>query len=70
MPIINGFETTKKIRAKGILTPIIALTAFDKYEVTEDSLAAGIDDIIIKPFDSEKLFTIINTLTSKKIEVT
>ena len=70
MPIINGFETTKKILAKGILTPIIALTAFDKYEVTEDSLAAGIDDIIIKPFDSEKLFTIINTLTSKKLEVT
>ena len=70
MPIINGFETTKKIRSKGILTPIIALTAFDKYEVTEDSLAAGIDDIIIKPFDSEKLFTIINTLTSKKLEVT
>ena len=56
MPIINGFETTKKIRAKGILTPIIALTAFDKYEVTEDSLAAGIDDIIIKPFCKFQLY--------------
>lgn len=69
MPMINGFETTKKIRSKGIITPIIALTAFDKSEITEDSLAAGINDIIIKPFDSEKLFNIITELTTEKLEV-
>ena len=69
MPLINGFETTKKIRSKGIVTPIIALTAFDKSEITEDSLAAGMNDIIVKPFDSAKLFTIITTLTSRKLEV-
>ena len=69
MPLINGFETTKKIRSKGITTPIIALTAFDKSEIAEDSLAAGMNDIIVKPFDSAKLFTIITTLTSRKLEV-
>ena len=65
MPLINGFETTRKIRLKGIDTPIVALTAFDKAEITEEALSAGINDIIIKPFDSIKLFEIISILTSK-----
>lgn len=65
MPLINGFETTRKIRSMGIETPIVALTAFDKAEVTEEALSAGINDIIIKPFDSIKLFKIITILISK-----
>ncbi|TDE45025.1 response regulator [Flavobacterium rhamnosiphilum] len=65
MPLINGFETTRKIRLKGIDIPIVALTAFDKAEITEEALSAGINDIIIKPFDSIKLFEIISILTSK-----
>ncbi|TDD76887.1 response regulator [Flavobacterium caseinilyticum] len=65
MPLINGFETTRKIRLKGIDIPIVALTAFDKAEITEEALSAGINDIIIKPFDSIKLFEIINILISK-----
>jgi CheY-like chemotaxis protein len=64
MPLINGFETTRKIRLKGIGTPIVALTAFDKTEITEEALSAGINDIIIKPFDSIKLFEIISILIS------
>jgi AmiR/NasT family two-component response regulator len=37
--------------------PIVALTAFNKAEITEKK--QGINDIIIKPFDSFKLFEII-----------
>ncbi|MFV8441832.1 response regulator [Flavobacterium sp. LB2P44] len=65
MPLINGFETTRKIRSLGIETPIVALTAFDKAEITEEALSSGINDIIIKPFDSVKLFKIITILISK-----
>ncbi|MFV8375979.1 response regulator [Flavobacterium sp. LB1P71] len=65
MPLINGFETSRRIRFKGIETPIIALTAFDKEEITEEAISAGIDDIIVKPFDSVKLFKIINVLITK-----
>lgn len=66
MPIINGFETTKLIRKKGIITPIIALTAFDKQEITEEAIAAGMNDIIVKPFEPVKLFQIITSLINKK----
>ena len=66
MPIINGFETTKLIRKKGIEIPIIALTAFDKQEVSEQAISSGMNDIIIKPFEPAKLFQIINNLIHKK----
>lgn len=66
MPIINGFETTKLIRNKGINIPIIALTAFDKQEITEQALSSGMNDIIIKPFEQAKLFQIITNLVNIK----
>jgi signal transduction histidine kinase/CheY-like chemotaxis protein len=60
MPLINGFETTRKIREKGITIPIIALTAFDKEEVTEEAISAGMNDIMVKPFEPSKLFQVIS----------
>jgi len=60
MPLINGFETTKKIREKGITIPIIALTAFDKEEVTEEAISVGMNDIMVKPFEPSKLFQVIS----------
>lgn len=62
MPLLNGFETTRLIRNKNISTPVIALTAFDKEEIAEEALSAGLNDIIIKPFDQSKLFKVMSTL--------
>jgi signal transduction histidine kinase/CheY-like chemotaxis protein len=67
MPLMNGFETSKRIRDIGIKTPIVALTAFDKEEITEEALSAGINDIIVKPFDSNTLFKCIDNLSSKNL---
>jgi len=66
MPIINGFETTRRIRAMKITTPVVALTAFDKQEITEEAMSCGMNDIIIKPFEPVKLFQIINTQIIKR----
>ncbi len=65
MPIMNGFETTRKIRGKGIKTPIIALTAFTKSEIIEEGISAGMNDIIIKPFEQIQLFEVINQQINK-----
>jgi CheY-like chemotaxis protein len=59
MPMINGYETSKKIRETGIATPIIALTAFDKNEVMPQAILSGINDVIIKPFEPSELFELI-----------
>lgn len=66
MPVINGFETTRRIRERGIYTPVIALTAFNKEEVTEEAISSGFDDIINKPFESEALFKTITYLLSRQ----
>jgi CheY-like chemotaxis protein len=62
MPLMNGFETTKRIRLKDIKTPIVALTAVDKGEITDEAISSGMNDIIIKPFEPVKLFKIISYL--------
>ncbi len=66
MPIINGFETTRRIRLFDLETPIIALTAFDKEEITEEAISAGMNDIIIKPFEPVKLFQVISAQINKR----
>ncbi|WP_367752615.1 response regulator [Flavobacterium sp. WC2430] len=68
MPLMNGFETTRRVRNMGIKTPIVALTAFDKDEIIEESLSAGFNDIIVKPFESFILFKTINNLIYKEKE--
>ncbi|MCG9792963.1 response regulator [Flavobacterium algicola] len=66
MPEMNGFETTKIIRSMGIMTPIIALTAFSKDEVVEESKLVGMNDIIVKPFESPELYKMINIIIANE----
>ncbi|MEW5675257.1 ATP-binding protein [Flavobacterium enshiense] len=65
MPIINGFETSKLIREKGITTPIIALTAFNVQEIENQIKESEINDIIIKPFQPNQLYKLIVNLSNK-----
>ena len=65
MPVINGFETTRKIRQNGVKTPIIALTAFAKDEIIEEAISAGMNDIMVKPFEPLKLFKVITDQINK-----
>ncbi len=60
MPGMNGYETTKRLRAMGVKAPVIALTAFDKDEVKSEVFASGMNDIMIKPFEPNQLFEVIH----------
>ena len=63
MPVMNGKEATKKIRETETCinchTPIIAITADAIAGVREELLAAGMDDYIVKPIDTEQLCSVI-----------
>lgn len=65
MPLINGFDTSKLIRQKEISIPIIAVTAFDKQDIEDKIKDAQIDEVIVKPFDSTKLFEVIKRFVDK-----
>jgi CheY-like chemotaxis protein len=67
MPGMDGLETTRRIRADTELkdTPIIAATALAMPGDRERCLAAGANQYMNKPIDTEKLLRLINELLRK-----
>jgi signal transduction histidine kinase/ActR/RegA family two-component response regulator len=58
MPVMDGFETTRAIRALNdeySRVPIIALTANAMKEGRDQAMRSGMDDYILKPFDPDAL---------------
>ena len=62
MPVMDGFEATRKIRADSRFTtlPILAMTANTMNGDREMCLAAGMNDHIGKPIDVDQLFIALN----------
>jgi two-component system response regulator MprA len=62
MPVMDGLEVCRRIRARGNTTPILMLTA--RHEVTDRvaGLDAGADDYVVKPFALDELFARIRAL--------
>jgi two-component system, OmpR family, response regulator len=50
LPDLDGFEVTRRLRADGIHTPILFLTAKDGIEDKLAGLSVGGDDYVTKPF--------------------
>jgi len=55
MPGLDGLTLVRKLRAKGIMTPVLFLTAKDSVEARVEGLDAGADDYLVKPFAVEEL---------------
>ena len=55
MPDLNGRTVCARLRADGIRTPILILSARDEVEDRIAGLQAGADDYLVKPFAVEEL---------------
>ncbi|MGE5185739.1 MAG: ATP-binding protein [Acidobacteriota bacterium] len=62
MPREDGYELIRKLRADGVTTPAIALTALARASDARDALDAGFDEHIAKPVDFERLVSCIAAL--------
>ena len=68
MPELNGLEATKIIRTFNSQLPIIALTAVEENEIRIQASAVGMNDVIIKPYDTQQFFqTIIRNISKVKM---
>jgi signal transduction histidine kinase len=59
MPVMDGYEAAVLLRKRGETLPIIALTASTPKEVEDEAFAAGLDDVIVKPFSPDELYRVI-----------
>ncbi len=62
MPGIDGLEVSRMVRASGLRTPILMLTARDQVSDRVAGLDAGADDYLVKPFALEELFARLRAL--------
>jgi DNA-binding response OmpR family regulator len=62
LPGVDGFEVCRRLRAHGLDTPIIMVTARDALADRVAGLDGGADDYLVKPFAFEELLARLRAL--------
>jgi two-component system OmpR family response regulator len=65
LPGIDGFETCRRLRAEGVWSPVLMLTARDAVEDRVEGLDAGADDYLTKPFSFAELLARLRSLSRR-----
>ncbi len=68
MPVMSGYQATKEIRDKGLMTPIVALTASVMEEDKDKCFTAGCNEFLAKPINRKSLQTILEKYLVKSSE--
>jgi type II secretory ATPase GspE/PulE/Tfp pilus assembly ATPase PilB-like protein/ActR/RegA family two-component response regulator len=68
LPDLEGQSVAEQIRAddRRRRVPIIAITGDDEVALHDQALAAGVDDVIVKPFDEADLYACIQRQMQRK----
>lgn len=65
MPAVDGLAVCRRLRSRGLPTPILMLTARDSVPDRVAGLEAGADDYLIKPFAVAELVARLRALTRR-----
>ena len=69
MPVKSGREVVREMRARGISTPVLFLTALDGVDDRVAGLDDGADDYLVKPFAFPELLARLRAMTRKYARV-
>jgi DNA-binding response OmpR family regulator len=62
LPRMDGLDLLRELRDRGVMTPVLLLTARDAVEDRVQGLDAGADDYLVKPFAFSELLARIRAL--------
>jgi two-component system response regulator MprA len=65
LPGLDGLSVCRRLRGKGLITPILMLTARDAVTDRVAGLEAGADDYLVKPFAAAELIARLRALTRR-----
>jgi two-component system OmpR family response regulator len=65
LPGVDGFATCQALRAHGVWTPVLMLTARDSVDDRVHGLDAGADDYLTKPFSFTELLARLRAITRR-----
>jgi two-component system, OmpR family, response regulator PhoP len=66
MPGLDGVAVVRALRAKGVKTPVLLLTALGEVEHRVEGLDAGADDYLVKPFAFRELLARLRALLRRE----
>ncbi|MFD2574137.1 response regulator [Spirosoma soli] len=69
LPGLNGFELVRQLRAEGLATPILMLTALGETDDKIMGFDAGADQYLTKPFQFRELLARVRSLTKRGTQV-
>ena len=56
MPVMDGYELVRTIRASGYNTPVLMITARDAFDDMREGFVSGTDDYMVKPVNVTSCF--------------
>ena len=66
LPVLDGWQAARRLRAEHCATPILMLTARAELEDRVEGLNAGADYYLTKPFDTRELLACVNALLRRQ----
>ena len=66
MPGLDGLQVLRKLRAQGITTPALFLTARTEVQQRVEGLDAGADDYLPKPFSTDELLARVRAMLRRR----